>query len=213
MRKRNAAILTAAAAFIALPGCASKSSTSSTTATSPSVAQTAKALKRAKSLYTALLTTAYPDAQLPSGFSSAKVSLSTPSKQGQKYHVVGEISVAVDGPDPNDGIFYYVFPNVTDAMGDLTNAKPKGNLHIMPGGVPTYPAKSSCMYAGSVTGQNVLGKNVTDGLTAAFVVKGNMIVGSLNTSADNTDSGNVPAALELLKSALRHLAAVKTASK
>jgi hypothetical protein len=85
-------------------------------------------------LYTALLTTSYRDSELPSGFFSAKVSLSK---------------------------------------------------------------------AGSAA--NAFGKIVKNGLTAAIVVKGSVLIAALTTSADNEDSGNVPEALALLRSGIRHL--------
>lgn len=164
-----------------------------------------------KRLYRALLTTAYPGSQLPIGFFSTKVSPSAASKQARTYHVVGEVQVAVNGPDPADEIFYYVFPNATDARGDLAHTKLVENLHLTPVRMPSYPTLPSHMYAGSITGQNGFGTKVTYGFTVAFVAKGNLIVGAFTDSADNTESGNVPAALDLLKAALRHLTILQTA--
>lgn len=159
------------------------------------------------SLYTKLLTTAYPDSQLPNGMFSAKVSLSQPSANGRRYHVVGEVQVAVDGPDPDDGITYMVFPNAADAHADFTHPSVT-DAHERPvGNVPGYRIPSR-WYVGSVTGKNAFGKTITNGITALFVQKGNVLVGAVTDSADNTDSGNTPAALQLLKSALKHLAAV-----
>ncbi len=160
-----------------------------------------------KSLYTALLTTAYPDSQLPSGFSSAKVSLEQPSSKAKGHHVVGEVGVAVDGPDPDDAIFYAVFPNPSDARADLSGAKPPGSVHVQ-GKVPGYKLPS-IWFTGSITGKNAFGKTVTNGITVLAVADGSVLVGVVTDSADTIDSGNVPAALALLKSARRHLHAVQ----
>lgn len=93
-------------------------------ATTCSVAAAALASPSPQRLYTKLVTTAYPDSQLSSGFFSAKVSIGSPSDNAKKYHVVGEIDVAVDGPDPDDGIIYEVFPTAADARGLLAHPKP-----------------------------------------------------------------------------------------
>jgi hypothetical protein len=161
------------------------------------------ALASPSHLYTALLTTAYPDSQLPSGFFSAKVSLQNPGSTGRSHHVVGEVAVAINGDDPEDAILYGVFPNGHDARADLANAKPSGNAHRV-GNVPGYRLPSSWL-TGSITGKNAFGKTVTNGLTGMIVVEGSVLVMSVTGSADSTDSGNVPAALALLKSGIRHL--------
>jgi hypothetical protein len=157
-------------------------------------------------LYTRLLTSSYPDSQLPDGFSSAKVGLMQPSDRARKYHVVGEVEVGVDGPDVGDAIVYYVFPAAADARGDLAHPSLSGDFRVI-GKVPGYSVPS-VMAAGSVTGNNAFGKKVTNGITGLFVLRGNVIVGAVTASGDHTDSGNVPAALALLRSALKHLQAV-----
>jgi hypothetical protein len=159
-------------------------------------------------VYEHLLTTSFPDSQLPSGFSNARVGISTPGKPARSHHVVGEVEVDVDGPDVQDGIFYEVFPTRADARADLVDAKPKGHTHFVPGGVPGYSRATSAMFAGSITGKNAFGQTVTDGITGVAVVKGNLLLGAVDLSGDNPDSGNIPAALHLLKAALRHLARV-----
>lgn len=162
-----------------------------------------------KAVFTALLTTAYPDSQLPHGFSSAKVGLSQPSSNAKNYHVVGEVEVAVDGPDPDDGLSYYVFPDAASAQGDLTHPRPSSGekIHNM-GRVPGY-SQPSTWVVGSITGKNAFGKTVTNGVTALAVREGNVLIAVYNDSSDNPDSGNMPAALALLKSAIKHLHAVQ----
>jgi hypothetical protein len=71
-------------------------------------------------LYQRLLVTPFPDAQLPTDFSSAKVGRSKPSSHAEKYHVVGAVEVDFDGPDVVDGILYGLFP--TAAAGSVAQA-------------------------------------------------------------------------------------------
>jgi len=165
-----------------------------------------------RTLYTALLTTAYPDSQLPSGFSSAKISLQTPGKNATHYHAVGEVAVEVLGPDPNDGIGYVVFANNADALGDLnhpTLSTSGAKIRIVPGGVPGLKLPGH-MWTGALTGTNGLGKKITDGLTLVAVVDHGVLVDAYTDSASNTESGNIPAAIALLRSAIRHLNAVES---
>jgi hypothetical protein len=178
-------------------------------ATSTAFAVAASASLSPHSLYTKLVTTAYPDSQLPSGFFSAKVSVGDPSSNAKKYHVTGEVDVAIDGPDPDDGIIYEVFPSPADARGLLAHPKTSGHTKVV-GKVPGY--SRSVWMIGSVTGKNALGKTITDGITVMAVAKGNVLVEAFTDSADNQSSGNTPAALALLRSALRHLAKVSAPS-
>jgi hypothetical protein len=171
------------------------------------IAASATAALSPPKLYQALLTRPFPDSQLPSGFSSAKVGVQQPNKNGLRYHVVGEVAVSIDGPDPDDGIEFIVFPNHSDAVADLNHASFSGSakLHIVPGGVPGYAKLPGHMWIGSITGKNALGKTITDGVTLVAIAKGNVIVDAYTDSADNTDSGSVPAALALLRAGLRHV--------
>lgn len=164
-------------------------------------------------LYQSLLITPYPDSQLPSSFSSAKVSLQNPSSTARHYHVVGEVNVAVDGPDPDDGIGFDVYPTRADAIADLAHpAFVAGEkIHVIPGGVPGFTKLPGHMYAGSITGKNAFGKTITDGVTVVAVVQGSVLVEAFTDSSDSTDSGNIPAAIALLHSALKHLAKVSPA--
>jgi hypothetical protein len=174
-------------------------------ATTCSVATAALASRSPQRLYTKLVTTAYPDSQLPSGFFSAKVSIGSPSDNAKNYHVVGDVEVAVDGPDPNDGIIYEVFPTAADARGLLAHPKQDKHTRVV-GKVPGY--SRSVWMTGSITGKNAFGNTITNGFTLVAVAQGNVLVEAFSDSADNENSGNTPAALALLKSALRHLARV-----
>lgn len=186
----------AAIIVLALAALAVASSAAATLASSP------------QALYTALLTKPFPDSQLPSGFSSARVTMQTPSSGARRYHPVGEVAIAVDGPDPNDGLSYSIFTSRTNALGDLSHPTfgSGEKLRIVPGGVPGFSKLAGHMWMGSVTGKNALGKTITDGVTLVAVVQGSVLVDAFTDSADNATSGNVPAALQLLHAALRHLA-------
>jgi hypothetical protein len=159
-------------------------------------------------LYTRLLTTPFPDSQLPQGFTSAKVGYVRPNSQALKYHIVGEVAVMVTGPDAVDGIIFEIFPTAADARSDLANPALKGDEHLI-GRVPGY-ALPGDMIAGSVSGNNASGKPVTNGITYVSVAQANVLVAGVSVSADNTESGNVPAALALLRSALKHLQMVSS---
>ena len=156
-----------------------------------------------KALYTALLTTAYPNSQLPSGFSSAKVGLEQPTSKAKSHHVIGEVSVSVNGPDAQDVVFYAVFPTPKEARADLANAKPSGNIKVQ-GKVPGYTIPS-VWFNGSITGKNAFGKTVTNGVTGMAIADGSALIAAENLSTDSTTSGNIPSALALLKSARNHL--------
>jgi hypothetical protein len=162
-----------------------------------------------QALYIALVTTAYPDSQLPSGSSSAKVSVFTPSGRARKYHVVGDVYVTISGPDPDDGILYLVFANRANAARDFSGATPNGKGHKV-GKVPGYSIPSA-WFTGSIPRKNAVGKSVTYGITAMTVQDGSVVVAATTDSSGSMESGNVPAALALLKSALRHLHAVESA--
>jgi hypothetical protein len=154
-----------------------------------------------KTLYEALAK-AYPDSQLPAGFSSAKVTRAGVSPTAHRHHAVGEVGVAVKGPDPGDFIFYVIFSTPAEAGIDLADARLGGREHRI-GKVPGYKLPSS-WYTGSDTRQNAQGRKVTHGLTGMFVADGSVLV-AVVTDSTHKGSGNVPAALALLKSALGHL--------
>ncbi len=150
----------------------------------------------------AALAKAYPDSQLPAGFSSAKITRVGISPVAVKHHAVGEVGVAVKGPDPGDFVFYVIFSKQADARGDLADARLGGSDHRI-GKVPGYKLPSS-WYAGTYTRKNAQGKTVTHGLTGMFVADGSVLV-VVVTDSVKKGSGDVPAALALLKSALAHL--------
>ena len=162
----------------------------------------------ATGLYTRLLNTPYAKSELPTGFSSATVSKTPPSKNSTKYHAAGLVGVQYNGgPDAADIVIYYVFPTAADAHGDLTHPQRSAGSHIA-GTVPGI-VEPSILLTGSITGKNSAGKTVTNGVTGAAAQSGTVIVAAASVSDTKTTSGNLTSVIALLKSALAHLAALQ----
>src|SRR4029077_4500195 len=149
-----------------------------------------------KTLYAALAK-AYPDSQLPAGFSSAKIPRGgvRVGSAAFRHHAVGEVAVAIKGPDPGDFIFYVIFTQHADARADLADTRLGGQQH-RGGKVPGYKLPSS-WYPGTLTRTNAQGQTVTHGLTGMFVADGSVLV-AVVTDSVKKGSGAVPAALALL---------------
>jgi hypothetical protein len=158
-------------------------------------------------LYAKLLATSYAKSELPSGFTSATVTKATPSKTDRKYHSIGEIAVEYHGgPDGADFVFYYVFPNASDADADLNHPDLSGGAHVV-GKVPGI-AGPSILLAGSLTGKDNAGKTVTNGVTAVAAPDGFVLISAATVSVTNTKHGNQKVAVALLRSAISHLETV-----
>jgi hypothetical protein len=153
------------------------------------------------------LRSAIPESELPHGFYSAKTGLSTPSSRAKHHHVVGEVEIDIDSGDAR--IIYIVFPGHADALADWNDAD-IGHQHGVKSqlAAPGFPTPALIVNS-SITGNNVLGKKVTNGVSSLVFVTANVIVDAITTSTSNTDSGDVPATVELGKLALRHLRAVQ----
>jgi hypothetical protein len=176
-----------------------------------STAASASAAPTPERLYKALLK-GVPSAQLPGYSVTQKVRSTTPSKAARARHIVGEVKVAILGPDAADFILYGVFPNSDDAVSDLRRAHPPGShlhLHLVSGGVPGYTNLPNRMWEGSITGKNGSGHTVTNGATIVEVAKGKVLVLAITGSVSDTSKGNVRHALALLKSGLLHLRKVE----
>jgi hypothetical protein len=171
------------------------------------VGATASAAQSPKQLLTALLSADYPDRQLPPGFSGAKVSYEKPS--GKFKGQVGTALVEVTGPDVVNFVRYGVYTSSVLARKALHDPKAwKDNRGTLLGPAPGW-GRDSVMVVGSVTGKNMLGKEVTNGYTVLAVLRGGVIVQAYSVSVDNKDSGNITSARKLLRSAVQHLDRVK----
>jgi len=161
-----------------------------------------------QALYQALLTNKIPDSQLPSGFYSSKTGVTQPSSRAKSHHVVGEVEIDLDSGDA--AIFYAVFATPKDALANWKDADAAHTSGIksrlpVPAGFPT-PA---LFLNTSITGKNVFGKKVTNGVSTLGFVAGSVIVQAGTISTDNTDSGDVPGTISLAKLAYRHLRQVE----
>lgn len=183
--RRTTAVLTAAAALTA--------SAAATAALTPNA------------LYTKILTSTLPTSALPAGFSGAKTTYQPMSARGRAHHEIGEVAFVIDGPDPNDTLSFEVFPNAADALGALHAVVMPPGDHVI-GTVPGFP--NSVLVTGSITGKNLLGKTVTDGLTDVLVIDGNVGV-QIITDSTNPGSGDISAALALLHTGVKYLTAVE----
>jgi hypothetical protein len=155
-----------------------------------------------KQLYQRLLTTSIPNSALPSGFSSAKIGIYTPSALSQKHHAVG--GVEIDLNDGDDALVYIIFATRADAVADWKAAdlRHKGKSVVAAPAAFPWPA---LIENSSITGKNLLGKTVTNGVTdLAFTAK-NVIVQAVTRSTDNPNSGDIPATIKLGQFGLRHL--------
>ncbi len=144
---------------------------------------------------------------MPSGFYSAKTGVSTPSSRAKHHHVVGKVEIDIDSGDA--GIIYLVFPSHADALADW-NETDVGHQHGVKSqlAAPGFPTPALIVNS-SFTGNNVFGKKVTNGVSTLVFVTANVIVDAVTISTSNTDSGDVPATVELGKLALRHLRSVQ----
>jgi hypothetical protein len=61
----------------------------------------------------------------------------------------------------------------------------------------------------SITGKNVFGKKVTNGVTFLGFTSKNVIVSAATISTDNTESGDIPGTIRLGRYALKHLQALR----
>lgn len=142
-----------------------------------------------QALLTKLLKTPIKASELPIGFSHARAEKQPVSANGRKYHAVGLVDVALEGPDAEDAFAWVVFTNHANAVADLDNPA-VGNgvkvLDVVPG------IHDSLVLTGTLNG-----KRITD----AAAVDGNVLVQGVVVSS--TVRG--PTAILLLKAAIAHL--------
>jgi hypothetical protein len=160
-------------------------------------------------LYQALLTTAIPDSQLPTGHFSAKPGIGSLSSNSKSHHALGEVDVDID--DGQAAIVYEVFPSRALAVADFKAGRP--NYKKIPSAtVMTAPSRfpwPAVMVSGTVTGKNAFGKTVKNGTTLLAFTSKNVIVEAATVSTSNTVSGDVPGTIQLGDFALKHLSAVR----
>ena len=143
--------------------------------------------------------TPFLKSELPANlrYATPKVTLSKPER------ALGVVNV-----EAGDGaIVYAVYPTKAAAAKRLAEWKSGDGFKLL-GRVPGYGAQSK-MLVGSMTGENVFGKKVTNGVTYLIVVRGPVLVLSMSTSTTSIASGDLTDARALLSSGVRHLARVQ----
>lgn len=157
------------------------------------------------SLYQALLTSSFQP--VPAGFYNAQVGADALDARDKAHHAVGRVIVTF-GSDA--AVQYGVFPGWTQAAARFSDklVVPHGTTVHLVGRVPGY-RKPSRWLNGTITGKNAFGKTVTNGLTQMCVRSSEVIVCSVTISTDSDASGDIPAALRLLKAGLGHLQVVR----
>lgn len=144
-------------------------------------------------LLTKLLKTPITASELPHGFTHAQVEKQSVSANGKRFHAIGLVDAALNGPDSEDAIAWIVFSNHKDALGDLDNPA-VGNgvkvIDVVPG------IKASLVLTSTLNGATI---------TDAAAVVGNVLVqGVVGSKAVRT-----PTAIILLKAAIAHLQRVR----
>jgi len=150
-----------------------------------------------------LLTTQIRASELPAGFTSAVVGAAVPSTNAKSHHVVGEVQVEVN--DGAAGLFFAVFPSHADALADFEHPAPVGNkitARLVP---PSWLPKPNEVENGTITGKNAAGKTVSNGITAASFVDGEVAVGALTTSTSSSTKGDSAGTLALARFAIAYL--------
>jgi len=159
-----------------------------------------------QNLYQRLLTSSIPDSALPSGYYSSTTGISKPSDNAKRHHVVGEVEINLDNSDAV--IDYIVFPTRADAVADWKDANMRGHAKSTLTAPPDFPWPA-LMINQSITGKNVFGKKVTNGVTFLGFTSKNVIVSAATISTDNTESGDIPGTIRLGRYALKHLQALR----
>jgi hypothetical protein len=142
-----------------------------------------------QTLLAKLLKTPVAKSELPFGFSKPRIAKQPLSANGIKYHAVGQVAVALQGPDQEDAFAWEVFKTRRDALADLHHPALANGVRL----------------AGTVPGvkDGVLLRRKLNGLELAdaVAVVGNVLVQAVTASP----RGNPAAAVALLKVAIAHL--------
>jgi len=142
-----------------------------------------------QALLTKLLKTPIRASELPIGFSHARTEKQPVSANGRKYHAVGLVDVALEGPDAEDAFAWVVFTRHADAIGDLDNPAVGNGVRV----IDVVPGiKESLVLTGTLNG-----KRITD----AAAVDGTVLAQGVVVSSTVRE----PTAILLLKAAIAHL--------
>lgn len=162
-------------------------------------------------LHNTLLTAKYPDSQMPRNSYAEKPLAFAPDKAEREQHELGIVQVPVAASDQYDAVRYDFFTNGSSAKAAMEGRQEILHQHLLPGGVPGSGNLPSRFWLGSVRTKDSNGRPTIDGIALPRVVTGNIVVSAIAVSGFSTNKGDVPAAVALLRSALRHLRIVEAA--
>ena len=159
-----------------------------------------------RKLYNKLLVTPYT---APAGYYSAKVGAGDLDARDRRNRQIGNVLVDLGG---DAAVYYFVFPTRGWALRWIKD-KPVSDPDIKVirrqriGRVPGYSGVTRWENL-TIEGENAFGRRVRNGVTLMSVLKDNVAVGAATISTENQSSGDIPATLKILRSAMRHLARV-----
>ena len=146
-----------------------------------------------QALLAKLLRTPVTRSELPFGFSAPRVARQPLQANGIKYHAVGQVAVALGGPDREDAFAYEVFKTRRAALADLHHPVLTAGVRIV-GSVP-----------GVKNGVLLRSEGAGGVIADAVTVVDNVLVQAVTSSR----RGNPAAAIALLKAAIAHLQRVE----
>jgi hypothetical protein len=159
-------------------------------------------------LHRALLTTPIAAANLPSGFTSARVVSSSPEEKAKKHHALGQILIFTRTRWAAGEIGYVVFPTRRDALATALPYPALSKEVIRRRATPSsFPRPGQITV--KATREHVLGKIVKVRSTEVEFVDGDVAVAAVITSTSNAEGEQVAAAIHLAQFALRHLRTVR----
>lgn len=144
---------------------------------------------------------------LPPGFAYVSSSPGTLPSGPQQYHALGAAQVAVKGPDPSNGIFYFVYPTTADAKGRFDRAASGMDVKAPGKFTPTGFTNPARCFTGSGTsnGQKI-------GETECFVLIGNVEIGAYSDLTGDSPTGNNDNATALARAGVAHLQLIASAA-
>jgi hypothetical protein len=158
-------------------------------------------------VYRALLERPYEVAELPSGFTSAKMDTQELGSLDRKHNALGGARADVDGPDHGDVIFFTVFPTDADAKAYFEEERaPSGSDRtstFRPAGFDVPVACDTWHHKGNATDDPERGQTFCDALVGSVVID---VVTSLTSDVQR---GNNDATIALAKSAITHIRRLK----
>jgi len=161
-------------------------------------------------LLLALAKTPFPRAELPPGYTAAKIDPkgSDLSVGGPPNEAKLRVEYVVANGSSTPGLIWYLeFADPAHARSALAHPNLiSGNVHLTAHNVPGCGSVPGLTFRLTVTGPNGAGKTVTDRFAGALVVQGKVVVEAVTANG----SGSNPE-LPLLKSAVVHLRAAEKA--